>query len=124
MFLQSDQQQRQQQQQQQQQCFPHEFTPSVLDGQGYHVQCNTPSHQPLSMLSSVASLLPSHQHANQGSESIVSVFLLISFFLDCMILKDSMISEFICACLFSFSLFLDRKKEKEKERRKRKKEIK
>lgn len=70
-------------QQKHQQCFPHDFTTTTAtptaaadDSQGQsHLKCETPPHQPLSMLSSVASLLPNHQrqHANQErSGSIVS----------------------------------------------------
>ncbi|KAF9152970.1 hypothetical protein BG015_004367 [Linnemannia schmuckeri] len=71
--------------QQQQQCFPHEFTTTTTasanatahdgqgQGQGGYLQRDTPPHQPLSMLSSIASLLPNqqHQHTNQGSGSII-----------------------------------------------------
>ncbi|KAF8947054.1 hypothetical protein BGZ47_010396 [Haplosporangium gracile] len=71
--------------QQQQQCFPHKFTATTTafanataqdsqdHDQGGYLQRDTPPHQPLSMLSSVASLLPNrqHQHANQGSDSII-----------------------------------------------------
>ncbi|KAG0072041.1 hypothetical protein BGZ89_008542 [Linnemannia elongata] len=67
--------------QQRQQCFPHDFatttattTATAHDSQDQgHLKRDRPPHQPLSMLSSVASLLPNHQHqhADQGSGSIV-----------------------------------------------------
>ncbi|KAF9122365.1 hypothetical protein BGW39_009790 [Mortierella sp. 14UC] len=96
MFLHTDQLSQQQQQpvqqyqqqqyQQQQHYFPRDFTTTAVSsaavtttprdkkkGHKNNKKRDTPPHQPLSMLSSVASLLPSHQrqHAYQAQGSVV-----------------------------------------------------
>lgn len=98
MFLQVDHQQKRQQ------CFPHDFTMTTAtptaaahDSQGQsHLKRDTPPHQPLSMLSSVASLLPNHQrqHANQGSGCIVS-----ASFVFPLVLKEE--KKFIRGCKYT-----------------------
>lgn len=68
---------------QQQPYFSHESTTAtattVRDNQEGYLKHEAPPLQPLSMLSSVASLLPNHQrqHVNQGSDSIVRLYILL-----------------------------------------------